>query len=241
MHRTQGLRPFDRHLNRSDQRESTAVEAVVAILPHIVVSDDLLEAIWNKAREMDQSSDSGARAFAAYPVLAQRWPEKTSELFDRLRRALLSDQKDEVRAAVRGLYACVNAQETLSGLGDAVLNDLVREVGIAIAARRQVLLRPALDFAQWVFREGPEHMRTLIAQDCTHGLTALLEQASYARSGQNFDVPGVRAACFRLASAMVSAGFGQGRGVADWLAQAKDDPLPEVRNAELRKKEQPFS
>jgi SIR2-like domain len=164
MDRTQGLRPFDRLLNRSDQRESTAVEAAVAILPHIVVSDDILEAIWNKAREMDQSSYSGARAFAAYPVLARRWPEKSSELFDRLRRALLSDQKEEVQVAVSGLYACVTAQETLSGLGDAVLNDLVREVGIAIAARRQVLLRPALDFAQWVFREGPEHTRTLIAK-----------------------------------------------------------------------------
>jgi hypothetical protein len=236
MHRTQGLSPFDRHLNRSDQLESTMVEAVAAILPHIPVSDDLLEAIWDKAREMDHSSYSGARAFAAYPVLAQRWPEKSSELFDRLRRALLSDQKDEVQAAVRGLYVCVNANETFSGLGDVVLNDLVREVGIAIAARRQVLLRRALGFAEWVFREGPEHMRTLIAQDCTHGLTALLEEASYARSGQTFDVPGVRAACCRLASAMVSAGFGQERGVADWLAKAKEDPLPEVRNAELRKR-----
>jgi hypothetical protein len=242
MHRTEGLSPFDRHLNRSDHLESTMVEAVAAILPHIPVSDDLLEAIWDKVREMDQSSYSGARAFAAYPVLARRWPERSSELFDRLRRALLSDQKDEVQAAVHGLYPYVTSQEALSGFGEALLNDLFREVGIAIAARRQVLLRPALDFAQWVFREGPEHLRTLLAQDCTHGLTALLEEASYARSEQNFDVPAMRAACCRLASAMVSAGFGQERGVADWLTKAKEDPLPEVRNAELRKRtEQSFA
>jgi hypothetical protein len=98
-----------------------------------------------------------------------------------------------------------------------------------------VLLRPALDFARWVFREGPEHLRKLIVRDCDHGLTALLEEASYARSEQKFDVPAIRAACFRLASAMVAAGFAQLRGVTGWLTAAQDDPLPEVRNAEVRK------
>ena len=33
---------------------------------------------------------------------------------------------------------------------------------------------------------------------------------------------------------MAAAGFAQEGGVIGWLATAKDDPLPEVRNAENR-------
>jgi hypothetical protein len=107
-------------------------------------------------------------------------------------------------------------------------------VGIGIAARRLVLLRSALGFAHWVFRDGSERLRNLIVRDCDHGLAALQEEASYMRSDQNFDVPEIRAACYRLAAAMANAGYGQERGVVGWLAVAKDDPLPEVRNAEVR-------
>jgi hypothetical protein len=233
LHRNQESHEFERLMNRRDQTEF-ALEGAAAILPHIMVSDDLLKKLWDKAEAIDHGQDGGARAFALYPVLARRWPERTAELLDRLRRALVSDQQDEVRAAVHGLYAWINAQETSSQPIDAELDDLVREVGIGIGARRLVLLRPALDFARWVFGKGPERLRNLIVRDCDHGLTALLEEASYARLEQTFDVPTIRAACFRLASAMAAAGFAQERGVTRWLATAKDDPLPEVRNAEVR-------
>jgi hypothetical protein len=164
----------------------------------------------------------------------QHLPQRKAELLDQLRRALVSDQEEEVGAAIRALYRWVNARG-ISSAPDPELDDLVREVGIGIAARRLALLEHGLNFARWIFREGPDHLQQLIAKDCIHGLTALLEEASYTRSEQAFDVPVIRAGCFLLAAAMAAAGFATERVVSRWLAEAKDDPLPEVRNAEIRK------
>jgi len=72
---------------------------------NVVVSDDLLEKIWDKAEAMDHGRDDSVHAFEVYPILARRWPERKAELLDRLRRALVSDEEDEVRAAVGGLYS----------------------------------------------------------------------------------------------------------------------------------------
>lgn len=234
-HRTQPRHRVERHFSGSDHQESETLDGVASILPYIATNDDLLEKIWDKADAMDHGRDGHVHAFRLYSILARHWPERTAELVSRLRRALVSDQEAEVWPAIHGLFAWINLQETSFQPTDAGLEDLVREVGIGIAARRMVLLRPALDFAQWVFRKGPERLRQLIARDCDYGLTALLEEASYARSEQPFDVPAIRAACFRLASAMAAAGFESLNSVAGWLAEAKDDPLPEVRNAEVRR------
>lgn len=234
VHRVKGQHEFERLVNQGDERALGALQGVAGILPHIVVTDDLLGKLWDKADAMDHGHDGVVRAFTIYPFLARRQPERTAELLDRLRRALVSDQEETVQAAVGGLYGWIDAHEASARLNTAEQDDLVREVGIGIAARRGVLLRFALKFAGWVFREGPEHLRKLLVRDCDHGLTALLEEASYARAEEIFDVPAIRAACFRLALAMDSAGFGQNRGVTGWLAAAKDDPLPEVRNAAVR-------
>ena len=95
-------------------------------------------------------------------------------------------------------------------------------------------LAAALEFARWIFKEGPLRLRDLIRPDCEFGLDALYEEASYQRSGHAYDVPSVRAACIRLALAMSSAGFAEAGAIGKWLTTAKDDPLPEVRNAEVR-------
>ena len=109
--------------------------------------------------------------------------------------------------------------------------ELFREIGIAIAARRAAILRVALDIARWLFDDGPREMATMLAEGCEYGLSALLEEASYARRDAPFDVPSIRAACVRLASAMRGSGFGSRPGASGWISAAEDDPLPEVRHA----------
>jgi hypothetical protein len=233
-HRAQIRHPFERFGGR-DRRELEAVQGVAAISHYIPVSEELLGKIWDKAAAMDAGRDGEVPAFPVYPLLVERKPDRTEELLDRLRRALISDREDAVQAAVHGIYVWISALERASQSPNPELDDLVRELGIGIAARRLVLLSPALDLARWVFSKGPERLRHLIVRDCDHGLTALLEETSYSRSDLPFDVPAVRAACLRLARAMASAAYAQHRGVIGWLTAAKDDPLPEVRNAEDRK------
>jgi hypothetical protein len=216
----------------SQDRVYEALDGMSFILGHVTKTEELFQKISAKVDAMDQGNDGEFPGFALYPALAQHWPARTAELIERLRRALLSDQEDRVKAAVSSLFSWVMALDTYPDALKASLNDLIREVGIGIAARRAVILRSALAFAQWIYRKGPEHLRKLIATDCDHGLTALVEEASYSRSEQTLDVPAIRAACFRLALAMADAGYAGERGVAEWLANAKNDPLPEVRNAD---------
>src|SRR5205807_1297728 len=123
----------------------------------------------------------------------------------------------------------ISAKGKPEDAADDEIDALVREMGLGIAIRRSSLLSPGLAFATWLFREGPERLRRLIVEDCAHGLMALLEEASYERPEPAFDVPSIRAACFRLASTMARASFTNVRAVGLWLEVARKDPLPEVR------------
>jgi hypothetical protein len=216
----------------NQDRGEEAVAGVAAILPYIDMTDALLQILWSKVDDMDDAS--GAQPFSGfplYPLLAGYSPNKTTELIERLRRTLLSDKEDQVSMAVNSLVSWIVAYESFSEDVKSGLRSLVREVGIGIAARRDAILRSALSLAGWIFRKGPNELKTLIAADCDHGLTALVEEATYSRTGTTMDIPSIRARCFRLAVAMANAGFSEPRGVIAWLANAKDDPLPEVRNA----------
>ncbi|WP_198172889.1 SIR2 family protein [Bradyrhizobium sp. AT1] len=232
-HRPSAKDRFARMMNRDDVLETNALAGVVEILSRVEVEDDIVQRIWDKSVDMD-TQDEGPYAFAIYPFLARRWPTKKPDLLDRLRQALVSDKEERVNSAVHGLYSWL-AREPIDQPGDEDLEALVREIGIAIAARRHVLLVSGLGLAEWIFREGPSRLRNLIVRDCDHGLVALLDEASYARSDQSFDVPAVRAGCIKLASSMIAAGHADSRGAQSWLEESKTDPLPEVRNARDRR------
>ena len=166
-----------------------------------------------------------------YPTLIQLLPERRDVLSTQLRRALGSDLEDEARLAVSALYEWTRDFMQMPESFTEPSKELFREIGIAIAARRAVILRVALDIARWLFDDGPREMATMLVEDCEYGLSALLEEASYARREAPFDVPGIRAACVRLAVAMQRTGFGSGSGASAWISAAEDDPLPEVKHA----------
>lgn len=225
---------FARMMNRDDVVEANALVGIVEILARVEVDEDMIQRIWTKSAEMDER-DEGPYAFTVYPFLARRWPTRKPDLLDRLRHALVSDREDRVSAAVHGLYFWLAREATVDQSGDEGLEMLVREIGIAIAARRHVLLLSGLSLAEWIFREGPSRLRDLIVRDCDHGLVSLLDEASYARLDQSFDVPAVRAGCIKLASSMIAAGYSESRGARGWLDASIADPLPEVRNAQDRR------
>jgi hypothetical protein len=182
---------------------------------------------------MDSGADGDVPAFLLYNQLLRLMPNHTEEILDRLRRALVSDEEVVAREAVLGLYELVSSSPPV--VGRSSLEEPIREIGIGIAARRGAILRQALEIARWLYREGPKALRELILRDCEYGLSALLEEVSYLRLEKELDVPSIRAACGRLALAMAADGHSQERGVAGWLQQMKSDPLPELRNADLRK------
>jgi hypothetical protein len=216
---------------RIDRYESVAVDRVAAILRLVSLDEAELDRLWKKAEDMDSGRDGAHLATPLYPALAAVYPLRRADLVDRLRRALVSDNEDVAQQAVMGSYLWLKSSADQSDTAALGLDDVVREIGIAIAGRRLAVLPSALEFAGWLFEHGPTRYRGLIAGDCDHGLNALLEEASYHRTGQVFDLPKVRAAAFALSRAMDRAGFVDRPGVRGWLSSAADDPLPEVRNA----------
>ena len=113
-------------------------------------------------------------------------------------------------------------------------DDLVREVGIAIASRRSTAITEALQAAWWIFDKGNESHKDAIRQLVEDGLNYLATELSYGRAHEDpDDLPLLRLFCAQLAMTMKKNGLDQHPAVARWLEIAREDPLPEVRNAVL--------
>ncbi len=216
-------------LNQEDRLEYGALVGVRALMQRITIAPALERAIWAKVDDLDERRDHNVRAYPLYPELSRLFPGKKSLLIDRLRRSLVSDNSDDARMGVMAISTWVHDAMGSPQQFDMPDSELIHEIGIAIAARRLTILKVALDFARWLFRRGPDDWKALLASDCAHGLAALFEEATYARQDVPFDVPGMRAACMRLARSMNEAGYGESEAVRRWLQAAKDDPLPELR------------
>ena len=108
--------------------------------------------------------------------------------------------------------------------------DLIREVGLIIAARRKGSLPEALRVASWIFDEGSGELRDAILNSALEGLDYLAEELRYDREHEN-NVPDLRWRCVQLASSMSKAGLESTPAVVLWLELASNDPFPKVRHA----------
>ncbi len=110
--------------------------------------------------------------------------------------------------------------------------NLVREIGVAIAYRRAASLVGALQAARWIFENGTQANEEAIILLVADGLDYLATELSYDRDHENpDDIPLLRLLCAELAVAVAKDGSNQHSAVVRWLEIAKGDPLPEVRNA----------
>ena len=223
-----------RAMNQMDSTDKETAEGVATIIQHLVVDDDLADVLWLKAAG-NQSND--LNSFAIYPFLYHRFTDRGGELVVHLQRALLSDDEEDVSSAMHGLNDWVHGRWKYGSSTCDLLDGLVREVGIGIAARRIVMLSIGLDFARGIFQEGTQRWRDILARDCEYGLVALLREATYDVNRRVQNVPLIRAGCVRLSAAMADSGLGDNPGVAGWLNAAKNDPLPEVRYALMRQQD----
>ena len=108
--------------------------------------------------------------------------------------------------------------------------DILREVGLIIAARRKEALSHALQLAKWVFDEGSDDVRHIILNSVLEGLDYLAEELRYDRDHEDY-VTNLRWRCALLASSMAKAGLEYAPVVSRWLELASGDPYPEIRYA----------
>ena len=204
-------------------------EALPSVIGQLTISPHLGNKIYEKMRQLTANN---LPAFALVPGLVKINPEWTAALATALRVGLTSDDEEIASNAARGLYLWLETASNTESNIPQPPEDLVREVGIAIASRRNTVITAAMELAAWIYGNGQDPHKEAIQQLVEDGLRYLAEELRYDRQHNNPDeVPRKRFHCAKLAAAMAQCGLGENPAVARWLEIAQEDPLPEVRRA----------
>ena len=240
----EGLRthmPWRGQQRAREQRHG--IRAISALLLELDVSREATALLVDRVRAM---APGRTPVYELIPGIVRSDPGQTDDAAALLRVGLgggAAEQKPQCASACHGLYLWLRAS-TLSGPEMQPPPDsLVFELGVIIAAHRWLALSNALEIAAWIFENGTGEHRDLLHSPCLQGLAFLRTALAFREepnphplielpevvSEDEVDVPWLRSHCLGLAAAMDGAGLGGETAVAGWLADAKNDPLPELR------------
>ena len=210
------------------------VRAVARVLPAIIQeitlpNPSLGEKIYQKMRQLN---DSQIPALELAPTVVKIIPTRLEDVATMIRVGMTSDAREFAASATSGIQLWLSESSDAESRTPPPPDDLIREIGVAIAYRRSASLAGALLGAQWIFESGTETSKEMIRQSVEDGLGYLATELSYEQTQESVeDIPLLRLLCADLAVAMVKNGQDQHSVVAHWLEIANEDPLPEVRNA----------
>ena len=206
-----------------------AISGLGYVLLEIYLSESIAEKLYDQVQRLSES-DTPAHSLSV--GLIKSLPTRFDDIVSSMRKALMSDDRDLVRNATTGLRFWLRfANDPAAGFQPPPV-DLVREIGVIIAARRKMVLDQALGIAKWIFTDGDPGQRDAIGKLASQGLGYLAQELRYDRSHDpDIDVPLLRWGCVHLALAMDAQGFDTDAAVARWVENAETDPLPEVRHA----------
>ena len=209
------------------QRLADVAAALPPVMEEINAPPSLAEKLYAKGQQLTEQQIPVLSLPAA---LVKFIPGRSEDIAIALRVGMTSDDGELAIDAMSGLYIWLKAaSDSESGVPQPP-DDLVREVGIAIASRRSAAIVPALQVAKWIFHEGQASQKELIRQLVEDGLTYLVEELRYDRKHENPDeVPRRRLYCVELAAEMAKDGQNASPAITGWLEAATEDPLPEVR------------
>ena len=213
-------------------RDMTA--ALPPVIEEINASSALGEKIYAK---MQKLTEKQIPALSLSAALVKVIPERSDDIAIALRVGMTSDSYELAANALSGVYLWLKATLDSESQIPQPPDDLVREVGIAIASRRSAVIVPALQLAKWIFHEGQDSHKESIRQLVDDGLNYLAQELRYDRKHENPDeVPRKRLYCAELAAEVARDGLNESPAVTHWLEMAREDPLPEVREAVARRR-----
>ena len=222
--------PMFQHIRDAHkQRFREVAEVLPAVIGQIALPAPVGEKLHSKLQVLIENR---IPALALSVGVVQAAPERLDEIATELRVGLTSEDRDLADSAITGVFLWLETALNNTSEIPQPSDDLVREVGIAIASRRSTVIIGALRLACWIFDKGNESHKDAIRQLVEDGLNYLATELSYDRSHENpDDIPLLRLFCAQLAMAMAKDGLDQHSAVTRWLEIARGDPLPEVRNA----------
>ena len=215
------------------------IQDVARVFPTITgevgLSEQAGEKLYAKMQDLNQKQVP-ALTLAASVVSAT--PKRSADVATTLRVGMTSNQQDTANDAVEGVRLWIEGTMDSESVTPSPPDDLVREIGISVASRRRPVLPSALAAARWIFANGEQAHKKAIRQLALDGLNYLAEELRYERRHDDPDeVPLERLFCAELAAAMAEDGLQEHPTVAQWLEIARQDPLPEVRNAVAMRQE----
>ena len=210
------------------------VRDVAKVLPAVVQEIGLTDpSLGQKVyQKMRQLNDSHIPALDLAPTVVKIIPSRLEDVATMLRVGMTSDASEFVESATSAILLWLRESSRAESGTPLPPDYLVREIGLAIAYRRSASLAGALQGAQWIFENGTETSKEIIRQLVEDGLGYLATELSYDQAKESVeDIPLLRLCCANLAVAMAKNGQDHQSIVTQWLEIAKEDPLPEVRNA----------
>lgn len=177
-------------------------------------------------------------AFCLLPGIIRVLPaEKGGDVSRILQTGIASDNPDAAESAILAIRSWLEACAWNKTKTPSPNDHLIREIGIIIASRRSNGLLYALRTAVWIFNHGQLVHKTLIAPWVLDGLSYLKEELRYDREDiEDKDMhllPLLRWGAAHLALAMNRSGYSDEMIVQEWAALVINDPLPEVRYADI--------
>ena len=222
-------RLFSRVGRAHQQRMGEVSSILPVIMDRIEVTKPLGERLYTKIQAMLEYQ---MPVFVLAAGLAIVTPDHTREVATALRIGVTSDDYELATDAVLGIYRWLEAASDTESKVLPPPDDLVREIGIAIASRRNTVITTSLQSAAWIFENGQDSHKEILQSLVEDGLRYLAQELRYDRKHEDPDeVPRKRLCCATLAAAMAKSGLDESPVVAHWLGIAKEDPLPEVRQA----------
>ena len=206
------------------------VEVLSAVIQEIGPPDSSLgDKIYQR---MVRLHSLGVPALELAPTIARSTPARLGDAANLLRVGITSNDKDVATNAASGILKWLSEVSDSDSRTPMPPDNLVREIGVAVAYRRATSLSGALQAARWIFENGTQANKEAIILLVADGLDYLATELSYDRDHENSDdIPLLRLLCTELAVAVAKYGSNQPPAVARWLEIAGEDPLPEVRNA----------
>ena len=220
-----------------DQLQDFTRRAIIGlreILSEILLPPSVANKLYGKIPNLNESEAPG---FALMVGILRALPERLDEIEQSMRMGLVSDKVSLAEDAAWGLFYWMKISDASDESFPKPPIDLIREIGVIIAARKSISLEVALQIAEWIFEQGDEDRKDAIGELALQGLRYLLEELRYDRGHERDEdsIPSLRRHCVQLALSMAAQGFEGEPIVTRWLKDAERDPMPEVRYAKVRR------
>ncbi len=215
-----------------------SLERAIAGLKFILVKIDECtpfgEGLFKRAREL-QEHGVQTRGLAA--GLVKRCTSQFNEVVHWMRTGIASNDKHTASAAIRGLSFWLQTSSEEDKAIRAPTVDIIREIGVIVATRREPALAAALECGKVILVHGTAEQKNEVSDLFVEGLIYLEKALAYDREGDaddvgragERDIPLLRWGCVELAHAMRREGFENVPTIVNWIERGASDPLPEVR------------